>query len=296
MKIVITGASGLLGRAMMRAFHDSEVLGIALHRADASKNVIKLDLHNTEEVRSKMKEFHPDVIIHCAAERKPDNCENNQEATRSLNVDVTENLAKIAKELDSWILYISTDYVFDGTHPPYLPNAECNPLSHYGKTKREGELAVWKQHSHAGVLRVPILYGPVEYLEESAVTVLAKFVIEKKTVNIDDWQVRYPTHVDDVARVCRQLSERKMKHCGLTGTWHFSSEDQYSKYQITQIIGRLFQLSTDHIHPDPNIPSGAPRPRDCHLDTSTVRLMGLLSLTNFEVGIKNALQPWIKLE
>lgn len=280
---------------MMRAFQDCEVLGIGYQRADPSKNVIKLDLRDVEEVRKKIKQFHPDVIVHCAAERRPDNCEKDPVATTNLNVEVTENIAKAAKEVDSWIIYISTDYVFDGTQPPYAPNAECNPLSFYGKSKREGELAVWRQHSYAGVLRVPILYGPVEYLEESAVTVLAKAITDKKPVKVDDWQVRYPTHVDDVARVCRQLSERKMKHCGLTGTWHFSSEERYTKYQIVQTIGRLFGLSTDHVQPDGNQPSGAPRPRDCHLDTSTIRLMGLLSLTNFEVGIKNALEPWIKL-
>lgn len=289
----MTGASGLLGRAVLNVFQDCEVLGIAFQRANPSKKVIKLDLRDSEEVRKTIKEFHPEVIIHCAAERRPDNCENNQEATKNLNVEVTENLAKIAKEIDSWILYISTDYVFDGTSPPYAPNAECSPLSFYGKTKREGELAVWRQHNNAGVLRVPILYGPVESLEESAVTILAKAIIEQKPVSIDDWQVRYPTHVDDVARACRQLSDRKMKHCGLTGTWHFSSEDRTTKYQIIQTIGRLFSLSTEHIKADPNAPAGAPRPRDCHLDTNASRLMGLVTLTRFEVGIKNALEPWI---
>jgi len=294
MKVMVTGASGLLGRAMMRVFDDCDLVGIVLNRTVPSKHeVLKIDLRDSQKVREKVLQFRPDVIVHCAAERRPDNCEKNPDATFSLNVEATENLAKVAQEIDSWILYISTDYVFDGTNPPYSPNAEPNPLSHYGKTKREGEVAVWKNHKCAGVLRIPILYGPIESLEESAVTILAKAVIEKKPIQIDDWQIRYPTHVDDVARACRQLCERKMKHCGLTGIWHFSSEDMCTKYQITLTIGRLFQLPTDHITPVKTQPEGAPRPRDCHLDTTTIRLMGFLSLSNFDHSLKDVLVPWM---
>jgi dTDP-4-dehydrorhamnose reductase len=293
MKVLVTGASGLLGRAVMQAFEGTEVQGLAFSRADPAKNIIKCDLRNPEELRAKIIEYQPDVIIHSAAERRPDVCDANRDLTTYLNINVTEQIAAAAKEVGSWMLYISTDYVFDGTSPPYPPNGTINPLSFYGQTKRAGEERVWKILSGAGVLRVPLLYGDVEALEESAATVLAKSVLSTKPVSLDDWQVRYPTSVDDVARAIRSLCDRKMKHCGLSGTWHFSSNERYSKYQIAVTIGKLFNLPTTHITPDPNPPAGVPRPRDCHLDTTALNLMGFLKLTPFEVGIKKALEKWM---
>jgi len=293
MKVLITGASGLLGRALMKAFGDLDVLGLAFNRADSSKRVVKCDLRDPEALRAKVLEFKPDVIIHSAAERRPDWCSDHKEATYYLNVTVTEQIAQLAKEVDAWLLYISTDYVFDGENPPYAANAPTNPLSYYGETKREGELQVWKHLNGAGVLRLPLLYGDVEYLEESAATVLAKSVLEKKPVSIDDWQVRYPTFVEDAALACRKLSERQLKHCGFSGTWHFSSNEQFTKYKIATTIGKIFNISTAHIKPDTNAPQGAPRPRDCHLDTTALQLMGFLNLTSFEEGIKRSLEKWI---
>lgn len=295
MKVLVTGASGLLGRAIVRAFEGEEVLGLALNRVDPSKNIVKCDLRNPEELKAKILEFKPDVIIHSAAERRPDVCEKEKDSTTYLNVEVTEQIAALSREVDSWVLYISTDYVFDGTTPPYPPNGNVNPLSFYGQSKREGEVRLWKTTTNAGVLRVPLLYGDVEYLEESAATVLAKAVLEKKPVSIDDWQIRYPTYVDDVARAIRKLSERRMKHCGLSGTWHFSANEQSTKYKIAVAIGKIFNIPTDHITPDPNAPPGAPRPRDCHLDTTALNLMGCLSLTPFEEGIKKSLEKWISV-
>jgi len=180
MKVLVTGASGLLGRAVMKAFEGTEVQGLALTRVDASKNIVKCDLRNPEELKAKILEYKPDIIIHSAAERRPDVCDKEKDSTSYLNIDVTEQIAALAREVESWVLYISTDYVFDGTTPPYPPNGTINPLSFYGQTKREGEERIWKQTTSAVVLRVPLLYGDVEYLEESAATVLAKAVLEKK--------------------------------------------------------------------------------------------------------------------
>lgn len=77
------------------------------------------------------------VIIHCAAERRPDKAENNQEAVRQLNVSATENLAQVAKDNAAWLVYISTDYVFDGTKPPYEPEDKPNPLNFYGTSQND---------------------------------------------------------------------------------------------------------------------------------------------------------------
>lgn len=177
-RVLITGASGLLGRAILKQFSISdkwEVLGLAHSRATGTLK--KANLLDFEETKRVVKEFKPHVLIHSAAERRPDVVENDEETCIKMNVGVTETLASTIIELNSglempehFMLYISTDYVFDGTSPPYKPLDEPNPLNKYGKSKLAGEQVMQKNPSDGGILRVPVLYGNVEYLKESAVT------------------------------------------------------------------------------------------------------------------------------
>jgi len=294
-KVLITGASGLLGRAMVSVFAQSgwDVTGLSHSRSkEGDKHRRKCDLTVQAEIRTILAEVKPDVIVHCMAERKPDKVDADPEKAYLLNVTVTDMLSKLSREYNAWFLYISTDYVFDGKNPPYSTNSETNPVNEYGRMKREAELAVWKNQHDAGVLRVPVLYGPVEYLEESAVTSLAKFVKERKPVEIDDLQFRYPTFVDDVASVCVGLSERKLEHCGLYGTWHLSGVEKFTKYEIALEIGKLFELPTDHIsskkEANPKIPQNA------QLNCVAIELMGLRKKTSFSTAIKSVLEPWMK--
>lgn len=171
-KVLITGASGLLGRAVKKEFERDaawKVLGLAYSRAGG--DLRKIDLSDFEAVRDVVNEFRPDVIVHAAAERRPDVVDNNIDLATKLNVDVSQNLALVAKASNSFLLYISTDYVFDGNDPPYKPEDQPNPLNTYGHLKWAGEKAVLNAYpQRSGILRLPILYGEVEHLEESAVT------------------------------------------------------------------------------------------------------------------------------
>ena len=171
-RCLITGASGLLGRALMRAFTAAsteskaaaavkwECTGAAFSRA--SKNLIKVDLRDAKAVRELVTKLKPNVIVHAAAERFPDKVEADKEAAQKLNVEATRELASAAKEVGAWLLYISTDYVFDGKASPYKTSDKPNPLNTYGALKLGGEQAVLKELPSAVVLRVPFLYGSVE--------------------------------------------------------------------------------------------------------------------------------------
>ena len=171
-RVLITGASGLLGRAILREFTQCsvgwEVLGLAYSRA--RENLRKVDLKNKDEVKTVMDEFKPSLVIHSAAERRPDVVENGEEETKKLNVIATRTIADAAAKANAFLLYISTDYVFDGTSPPYKPTDKPNPLNKYGQSKLDGENVTLEFLPRSGVLRVPVLYGPVEHLHESAVT------------------------------------------------------------------------------------------------------------------------------
>jgi len=295
MRLLITGASGLLGRALWKEFSDNslfKVTGIAFSRSRPP--LVRLDLTDHAKVSEFLRNLNPRFIIHAAAERRPDISEKNPQATDALNVHATENLAKIANELGAWMIFISTDYVFDGIQPPYRPDSPPNPLNYYGKSKLAGEKAVWKTTQDACVLRLPLLYGDVEFIEESAVTMLAELLKINKPVHVDHRAIRYPTLVDDVAIVIRQIIEYKLNDPNFSGTFHWSGDEPFTKYEMAKLIADIFGVRSDHLIADSNPSSGAPRPQNCHLDSSDLEKRGIGKRTPFLEGIKRVLEKYFQ--
>ena len=293
-KVLVTGASGLLGREIFKCFSAAkwEILGLAYSRA--KDDLKKVDLCNRMEVESVLEEFEPKVVIHAAAERRPDVVDKQTDMAVAVNVGATEILADLCSKKNIYLLYISTDYVFDGSNPPYAPDAPTNPLNTYGLTKRDGETMVLK-HSGFGVLRVPVLYGPVEYLGESAVTTLFSAVMDSKnTTKMSNHEQRYPTHVTNCAQVCLGLAEKQVSSGDAAGIWHYSGTEVFTKYTIGLAMAKLFNLSADHLIPVLGPSGGAPRPYDCHLDGSATTNMFPISYIPFRDGIKNLLEPFLK--
>lgn len=286
-RALVTGASGLLGREVLRCFAVGkwEVLGLAYSRARESLQ--KVDLCDPAQVEDVLTQFHPDVVVHCAAERRPDVVENQKDKTVALNVSATQILAEQCGKRNVYLLYISTDYVFDGKAPPYLPSAPTNPINTYGLTKRDGENVVL-QNEGFGVLRVPVLYGPLESLSESAVTTLFSLVQDPtKPAKVSDYEQRYPTHVVNCAQVCLGLAERR-----LTGIWHFSGRESFTKYTIALTMAEVFGLSGDHLTGVKEPSPGAVRPYDCHLDSSATEKIISVAYIPFREGIKTVLEPF----
>ena len=171
MKVLITGASGLLGRAIKSELERNvswEIIGLGYSRL--AGGLKKVNLTNPQELHQVINDFKPDVVVHSAAERRPDVVGTKELETEALNIQATENIAKYTNNIGGFLLYISTDYVFDGTSPPYTVRSQPNPLNKYGKTKLEGELKTTAHCERHAILRVPILYGDIEQVGESAVT------------------------------------------------------------------------------------------------------------------------------
>jgi dTDP-4-dehydrorhamnose reductase len=293
--VLITGASGLLGRAVRAACAEAAawpVTGLGLRRTAVGLD--RLDLCDARAVREYLDAKQPRVIVHCAAERRPDSSENAPDATMRLNVEATARLAKWAAANGAWLVFLSTDYVFDGVTPPYSTAAATNPLNLYGRSKRDGELAVWAATSDACVLRVPLLYGDVETLEESVVTDLARQIraAAGQPLPVDDWATRYPTLVDDVAVAIRQMIERRLAEPEFRGTFHWSGDEPFTKCGMARVIARLLALDPAAIYADPRPPSGAPRPKDCHLDCSDLERLEIGRRTPFAQAIAKILQKW----
>ncbi|VDB96028.1 unnamed protein product [Peniophora sp. CBMAI 1063] len=288
MKVIVTGASGVLGTAVYDAFKSAghETLGLAFSRP--AGDLKKVDLLNQGETEEVFLSYKPDWVIHCAAERKPDVAEKDPEGTKKLNIAVPEHLAKLSKKLGFTLVYISTDYVFDGTSPPYVPSAHTNPLNLYGQTKRDGEIAVLGvEGAKAVVLRVPVLYGPAPSNADSAINILLDVVQDQsgKTYKMDHYQTRYPTNVIDIANFLVRLASKPSIQP--PPILHYTAPEPFTKYEICLVFARILGLSHKHIIPqaDEPAPGSTPRPKDTQLyvrETEDLGVEGGLGTTGFE--------------
>ncbi|KAF8348671.1 NAD dependent epimerase/dehydratase [Amanita rubescens] len=280
MKVILTGASGVLGTQVRDAFQKSEHEVISLSHTRSGNGLTQLDLTNEAEVDRFFESNRPEWVIHCAAERRPDVAEN-------LNAAVPGNLASLSAKLGFTLVYISTDYVFDGTSPPYSPSSSTNPLQLYGETKRDGELAILGvEGAKSVILRVPVLYGPAPKNSDSAINILLDVVTDQsgKTYKMDHFATRYPTNIIDVANFLVRLSALQRP---LPPILHYSAAEPYTKYEICLVFAKVLGLSHKHIIPQadpPADPGATKRPRNCQLDTRETEGLvgGGLDLSLFE--------------
>lgn len=291
--VALIGASGLLGRAVANELASAastqpwRVVRTARSRADAAS--VKLDLLDHDAVRTFLREVAPDAIVVAAAERRPDICENDPALARALNVDALNVIATEARALGAWVLSISTDYVFDGTSPPYLPDDAPAPLNAYGQSKLDGERALLASDPRSCVLRLPLLYGPFTGWNESAVTSLTPAIVKSADpasppASMDAWATRYPTFTPDVAVVIRGMLEQHAKGATISGIAQWSGDEPMTKFDIAERIARALNVDAKLIAQ--RTPTDAtPRPRDCHLDSGRLEALGIGRRTPFDIAI-----------
>ncbi|OJD12612.1 dTDP-4-dehydrorhamnose reductase [Emergomyces pasteurianus Ep9510] len=302
---LITGATGLLGRQVLNAFQRDrsnwKAIGQGYSRAgtgtDTDAEIVKADLLNENEVVALLDRTKPNVVVHCAANRFPDKCDQNPDAARKINVAATKSLAQATSSRSILLIYISTDYVFPGRpgEAPYEASTETEPTNIYGETKRDGEIALLDETRESGlgvVLRVPVLYGPAKQNSESAVNVLVDAVWKAQDANagikMDDWALRYPTNTADVGRVCHDIAVKYLGRAAaegaegadakaLPGILQFSSEDRMTKYQICQKMAEILGLPLPGMIPvkDGPKPGEVQRPYDTHLSTKELQRIGI---------------------
>ncbi|OLY80873.1 Methionine adenosyltransferase 2 subunit beta [Smittium mucronatum] len=287
LSVVVTGASGLLGRQVYEEFKIKGHKGTAHNRV--SGDLVKLNLVSRIEVE-RFFNFQVDVLIHCAAERRPDEVHKNPENSKLLNEKVPGVLAKICKEKGIFFIYISTDYVFDGKSPPYEANSVPNPINEYGVSKLNGEKAVVDSGIiDYVILRVPILYGRIEFLSESSVDSLLKAVLLArdrfkepstfKKFGADVFQVRYPTNVADVSRVVCEISEKRIQNQKeFRGIAQFSAKGKMTKYDMCKLFAQCLNVNGDDLFfPESPAPgqNAVDRPENVQLSTKVLEGWGI---------------------
>jgi len=308
-RVLITGATGLLGRQVLPVFESRgwDVRGLGLARA--SGRFVRCDLLNAFELEVQFQEFKPDIVIHCAAERRPDVLEEDRAYATKINVDLTREIGRLCKSQGAWLIYISTNYVFDGKNAPYAEDAAPCPVNTYGESKLAGEKALEEVHPDAATLRVPLLYGPIEYLGETSVTALLNTIRKKDPPpKLDNWQERFPTCVEDVAQVlevfCSAYATRgKANPEAFRGVFHWQANTMHTKYTIALVIAEIACIDPSGFVrvDDAPAPGTAPRPQfefmKCNRLEALLRQHGVRDVEScrcdFKAKLEEHLQPFL---
>lgn len=232
MKILICGSRGQLGLTLQDVFAGSDLI---LTDRD------ELDITDAAKVMNFIEAKKPEVIINAAAYTAVDQAEIDKELARKINVDGARNLAVAAKKAGAIFFHVSTDFVFDGkSHTPYSELQTPNPLSHYGQTKLDSEIAVQKTGGKYFILRTAWLYSP---FGKNFVKTIAKLGGEKEELKVVSDQIGCPTYSYNLALAMKQMIEKtydlRFTTDNLFGLYHYAGQGECSWFEFAQEIVRL---------------------------------------------------------
>ena len=179
-KILITGVTGFLGKKLMKLLPELgfEVIGTA---SEATGKIIKMDVTDAKEVIEVISREKPSAVIHAAAITKVDWCEDHKEETFRVNVDGTRNVSEACKDVGAKMVFVSTDYVFDGTKKgKYVETDARNPIGVYAQSKYEGEKAVEQAIENHIIARVSVIYGYNDSKDKETFVTYVKRILESK--------------------------------------------------------------------------------------------------------------------
>jgi len=267
-KLLITGTSGLLGNEIVIiAKHNYEV--IPTHNTKPlHSNSLRLEITNLNETLSIFHKLEPNVVIHTASETNVDKCETEKEQAWKTNVQGTRNIAEACKNVGAKLIYISTDYVFDGKKGLYNEEDKPNPVNYYGLTKFEGERQVIEHSNNYAILRTSVLYGWHPWKQNFATWVINQLKQEKE-INVVDDHYNTPTLADNLAEITIEVTERDRR-----GLYHASGSERISRYKFAKQIARTLNLNAELVKPVKMSQLTAwiaKRPRDSSLNTSKIQ-------------------------
>lgn len=273
MKILVTGYSGQLGYDVVlegkkRGF---EMIGVGQK---------ELDITQEEQVQNYVHTVKPDAIIHCAAYTAVDHAEDNKEACFDVNVNGTKYLATAAKKMDSKFIYISTDYVFEGTGTePFTEEDVANPVGYYGLTKYEGEKTVQSLLDKHFIVRISWVFG---VNGNNFIKTMLRLAETRDELNVVGDQYGSPTYTFDLAKLLLDMVETDKY-----GVYHASNEGfttwaDFAK-EIFQVAGKTMKVNSITTE---QYPTKAVRPKNSRMSKDKLEKNGFNRLPAWQDAVK----------
>jgi dTDP-4-dehydrorhamnose reductase len=266
MKFLVTGSAGLIGSQVVKD------LSIDNHQVYSCYNdsipqhgiLTKLDLTNQNDIKNILNKIQPDIIIHLGAMTNVDLCETEQNLAMTINAKATETLAYESAKLQAFFVYVSTDYVFDGTQGMKKENDFPNPLGFYGKSKMLGESILNGLGSGWCIARTSTPFGIHSTKKSFPLWVKENLESKKETFVLTD-QFTSPTYVPNLSKMIIEVATRQ-----ITGIIHLAGASRVSRYALAEMIADRLNFDKTLLKPTKITEMNwkAQRPKDSSLDVS----------------------------
>ncbi|MBC8294996.1 MAG: SDR family oxidoreductase [Pelagibacterales bacterium] len=247
---VVTGSNGLLGQKIVHQLNNKGCKIIATSKGPNRNSINNffiyedLDITNKEQLSDVLNKYNPNVVFNTAAITNVDLCEQEKDLCDKVNVKAVKYLADLCLEIDSHLIHISTDFIFDGNDGPYKEDDMPCPLSYYGQSKLDAENILKSHNCKWTILRTILLFGVAKDLTKGNIVLWAKEQLENsKKINIIDDEFRAPTLADDLAYACVYSAINKVY-----GIYHTSGKDIMSIYDLVISIANYFKLDKNLVN------------------------------------------------
>ena len=277
MRVLVTGAKGQLGRDLMNELKRQGLEGIGV-------DVEEMDITDPEKCRSVIGQAGADAVIHCAAYTAVDAAEDQAELCRKINGEGTRNVAEACRDAGVKLMYISTDYVFDGEGTrPWEPDDERAPLNVYGQTKYEGELAIEELLDRYYIIRIAWVFGAAG---KNFIKTMLRLGREKGAVSVVNDQVGSPTYTYDLARLFVDMVQTEHY-----GRYHATNEGECSWYEFACEIFRQAGLEVQ-VTPVSSeaFAAKAKRPANSRMSKEKLTEKGFVRLPDWQDALKRFLK------
>ncbi|SIR46870.1 dTDP-4-dehydrorhamnose reductase [Halanaerobium kushneri] len=274
MKVLVTGADGQLGYDVVEKLNEENIEYLGVDKED-------FDLTNEQETKDFILDYAPDVIIHCAAYTDVDQAEVERNLCYQVNVEGTRYVTEAAKELDAKMLYISTDYVFDGQgEKPFEVTAPPNPINYYGETKYQGEQKIQKLLDKYFIVRTSWVFG--EHGENFVKTML-KLGEERDEISVVADQYGSPTYTGDLAELIIDMIKTDKY-----GIYHATNEGFCNWYKFAKEIFKAanIEVKVKPVSSD-EFKTKAERPKNSRLSKKILKISGFSLLVSYKSTIRH---------
>ena len=288
MKVMVFGANGLVGQKLIDEMNSSYKIiavgnGAKTFNCKQQIEYHQADITDSARVNGLLRKILPGVVVNAAAYTDVDGCEANREKCWKVNVEGVENIARVARLINTKLIHISTDYVFDGKNGPYSEEYQPSPTTYYGKAKLASENAIIGSKVRYAIIRTNVVYGKAYPAKASFVRWVSDELSAGRKINVVNDQFNNPTFANDLAACILRIIQLDAE-----GLYNYAGADYVNRFEFAQKIAEKFGYSTKLIFPikTKNLGQLAKRPINGGLRTDKARDRLGLKILGIDHGLE----------